>query len=94
MYRQPGWTGEFLHEGLSLGLEVRPSSFPVVAPIQTLATAVAVGCVFSVHAAQASGAYWVTAAMLQPDNFCYWARDPIGNRISYKAYSRFFGFLQ
>ena len=55
MYRQPGWTGEFLHDGLSLGLEVRPSSFPVVAPIQTLATAVAVGHKFPVQKSLASG---------------------------------------
>ena len=59
-----------------------------------LTAAVTVCGIFPVHAAQASGAYWVTAAMLQPDNFCYWARDPIGNRISDKADPQFFGILQ
>ena len=47
IYRQPGWAGEFLRCGLSLGFEVRPSGFSVVAPIQTLAASGAICNKFS-----------------------------------------------
>lgn len=55
MHRQPGWAGEFLCCGLSLMAEVCPSSFPIIAPIQTLAAPGAICHEFSFQERLAPG---------------------------------------
>ena len=69
MHRQPNWAGEFLRCGLSLGFEARPSGFPIVAPIQTLAASGAICNEFSFQKILASGTAIVDIVLREaPEN--------------------------